>query len=84
MDLDHQISDLKKKLEDLKTRKIQNETRLKSLEQEKQQLLEECKALNTDPQKIEAVIIEQERVITDEVTKLQFELGRFNGSLGKS
>ncbi len=80
MNLDQQIVDLKQKLEDLKTRKIQNETKLKSLEEEKQCLLQECTALNTDPQQIAAVITEQERIISEEITKLQFELGQFNGS----
>ena len=80
MNLDQQIQQLKQKLDELKTRKIQNETKLKSLEDEKQQLLKECEKLNTDPKKIADVIVEQERVVQAEMTKLQLELGRFNGS----
>jgi len=80
MNLDQQIVDLKQKLEDLKTRKIQNETKLKSLEEEKQQLLQECKALNTDPQHICTVIEDQEKIISEEIIKLQFQLKQFNGN----
>jgi len=81
MGLDQQIQELKRKLDDLKTRKIQNETRLKSLEEEKQHLLKECEKLNTNPKKIADVIIEQERIVEAEMTKLQLELGRFNGNI---
>ena len=80
MKLDQQINQLKEKLDELKTRKIQNETKLKSLEDEKQQLLQECETLNTDPKKIADVIANQERVVEAEMSKLQLELGRFNGS----
>ncbi len=79
MSLDQQINQLKEKLDELKTKKIQNETKLKSLEDEKQQLLQECTKLNTDPKKITEVIANQERVVEAEMNKLQIELGRFNG-----
>lgn len=80
MSLDQQIQELKQKLDELKTRKIQNETKLKSLEEEKNQLLKECQKLNTDPKRIAEIIQEQEQVVDGELKKIQLELGRFNGS----
>jgi hypothetical protein len=52
MNIDDEILKLKRELESIQVRKIETTTRLQTLESEKEQLLEECKALGVDPKGI--------------------------------
>jgi chromosome segregation ATPase len=78
MTIEDQIKKIKQEVESIKTRKIQTATRLRTLEQEKENLLLECNALNVDPAKIEDVIKEQEVKIEKELQDLQKLLNEFN------
>jgi len=78
MTIDEQLISVKKELESLKEQKIQNVTRLKSLEEEKQELLRQCDVLGVEPQKIDEIIKEQEELIGKEIALLKITLGEFD------
>ena len=77
MTLDERILRIKHQVEDIKTRKIQTATRLKTLEDEKEELLRECHLLNVDPHKIEEAILQQEEIINKELAEIEGELKNF-------
>ena len=75
MSVDQEIAELKKKLEDINTKRIQTSTKLAALEEEKIRLLEECKALGVvDPKKIDEEIKAQEIALTVELNSIKEEL----------
>ncbi len=75
MSVEQEILDLKKKLDDINTKRIQTSTRLAALEEEKNKLLEECRLLGVkDPKKIEEEIKAQEALIASELASLKAEL----------
>lgn len=75
MSVDQDIADLKKKLDDINTKRIQTATKLAALEEEKGKLLEECKTLGVvDPKKIDEEIKAQEAAIAKELEAIKQEL----------
>jgi chromosome segregation ATPase len=76
--IDDDILRLKRELESIQVRKIETATRLQTLESEKAQLLEECKALGVDPKGIEAAIQQQEEELSKEVKDIKAQLEQFN------
>lgn len=75
MTVEQEIVDLKRKLEEINTKRIQTTTKLAALEEEKNKLLEECKLLGVkDPKKIDEEIREQESKIAVEVEAIKREL----------
>lgn len=78
MSIDDDILRLKRELESIQVRKIETATRLQTLESEKAQLLEECKALGVDPKGIEAAIQQQEEELSKEVKDIKAQLEQFN------
>jgi uncharacterized protein YlxW (UPF0749 family) len=79
MNLEDKIKQTKSQIEDVKQKKIELVAELRSLEREKDQLLQECHLLNVDPQKIQDAINTHEEKITQEIRDLQVLLGTFNG-----
>jgi len=77
-DIDEKIIRIKRELDDINAQKIANITRLKSLENEKEELLRECKLLSVDPSNIELTIKEQEAKVQAEIEEVQRLLGEFN------
>ncbi len=78
MSIDDDIMSLKRELENIKIRKIQTDTKLKSLEEEKVKLLAECEALGVQPKGIEDAIKLQEDLIAAEVKSIREQLDQFN------
>ena len=71
------LTNVKKQLEDIKTRRIQVATKLKSLESEKEELLRECELLNVDPQNIQETINTFEEQINKDLAELKQSLENF-------
>ena len=78
MSVDDDILRLKRDLEAIQVRKIEVATKLKALESEKAQLLEECKALGVDPKGIESAIQQQEDALAKEVADIKSQLDQLN------
>jgi len=78
MSIDDDILKLKRELESIQVRKIETATRLQTLENEKEQLLEECKILGVEPKGIESVIQQQENILAKEVKDIKTQLENFN------
>lgn len=75
MSVDQEIQDLKRKLEENNTKRIQTATKLSALEDEKNRLLEECKTLGVvDPKKIDEEILAQEQAIANELATIKAKL----------
>jgi hypothetical protein len=72
--IEERLSLLKRKKEDLQSQKIQTETRLHTLEEDKLKLLEECIALGVDPQNLEKEIQERELKLASELDLLGKEI----------
>jgi chromosome segregation ATPase len=81
MTLEEQILQIKKQIDEIKTKKIQTATELKNLEKEKEKLLQECIILNVQPQKIQETIEEQEKKIYKEITEVQQMLELFDAHI---
>lgn len=77
MTLDEQILKIKQQVDEIKTKKIQITTHLKTLEEEKDELLKECQLLNIDPQKIDSTIKQYEEIINKELSEIEHELRNF-------
>lgn len=81
MTVDQEILDLKRKLEDINTKRIQTATKLSALEEEKARLLEECKTLGVqDPKKIDEEIKAQELLLHNELTEIKAQLDNATAS----
>jgi predicted nucleic acid-binding Zn-ribbon protein len=76
--IDDEIINIKRELEAIKVRKIQTDTKLKSLEEEKAKLLTECEALGVQPKGIDDAIRQQEELIEKEVREIKEQLDQFH------
>lgn len=75
MSVDQEIQELKRKLEENNTKRIQTATKLSALEEEKVRLLDECKVLGVvDPKKIDEEIAAQEQAIANELAAIKESL----------
>lgn len=75
MSVDQDIADLKKKLDEINTKRIQTSTKLTALDEEKVKLLADCKTLGVvDPKKIDEEIKAQEAAIAQELESIKKEL----------
>lgn len=74
MSIDDEITNIKRELDSINVKKIQNATVLQRLENEKNTLLEECQALGVDPKKIEEEVSRQEALLTAEIKDIQTQL----------
>ena len=74
MSIEETLSTLKRKIDTINTRRIENATRLQALEQEKVSLLAECQKLGVDPSQLEQVVISEEARLDGEVAKLEGEI----------
>ena len=83
MSVEQDLLNLKAKGEQLNTLRIENATKLKGLEEEKNILLAEAIELGIDPQKIEEVLHQEEASIQVEMNKLGEELNRILDEIGK-
>ena len=78
MSIDDEIVSIKRELETIKIRKIQTDTKLKSLEEEKTKLLADCEALGVPSKGIEDAIKLQEDLLAAEVKSIKEQLDKFN------
>lgn len=76
MSLEQDLLSLKAKGEKLNTLRIENATKLKGLEEEKDKLLAEAAALGIEPDKVEETLRNEEAAIQAEVTKLTEEISK--------
>ena len=78
MSIDDEIVKVKKDLEQIKTKRIQTKERLRTLENEKEALLRECKLLGVDPTKVEEVITEESKKIEIALKEIKTTLEQFH------
>ena len=78
MSVEQELATIKGKLDDLKTQKIESATRLKGLEEDKKQLLAECKELGVDPKDINKAIEAKEKEIKAMIETIKGSLEQFN------
>lgn len=83
MSIEDTLSALKRKIDSIHTKKIENATKLQGLEQEKASLLAECQKLGVDPSQLEQVVANEEAKLNQEVTKLEVEINSVYGQLEK-
>lgn len=76
MSIEDTLSSLKRKIDSINTKKIENQTRLHSLEEEKQTLLKECQALGVDPAQLENIVVNEEAKLNSEIVKFEAEIGK--------
>lgn len=81
MSVEQDLLNLKAKGEQLNTLRIQNSTKLKALEEDKDKLLAEAAELGIDPQKIEEILKTEEANVQVEITKLNEEFDRILGEV---
>ena len=81
MSIEQDLISLKSKGDKLNTLRIENKTKLEGLEQEKEVLLAEAKALGIDPAQIEETLRTEEAAIQAEAAKLNAELTRILGEI---
>ncbi len=74
MRIENDLSDIKEKLESIKTKKIELSSYLKVLDKEKTRLLDECKKLGVDPKKLADEIILLEATLQKDVSDLKQRL----------
>ena len=83
MSLEQDLLALKTKGEQLSTLKIQNQTKLQTLNEEKDKLLLEAKELGIAPEAIEQTLKNEETAIQLEVSKLGEELNRILDAINR-
>jgi hypothetical protein len=83
MNIEDTLSALKKKIDSINTKKIENQTKLHGLEEEKANLLAECQKLGVDPASLEKIVIEEEAKLNSEIVKLESEIGQVYEQLSK-
>ena len=81
MNIEDTLSSLKKKIELVNNKKIENKTKLESLEQEKLKLLEECQALGVDPANLEKIVAEEESKLNSEIERFESEINEVYGQI---
>lgn len=69
--VEEMLSSLKRKIETINAKRIENQTRLQTLEQEKTKLLEECQKLGIDPSQLESIVASEEIKLQEEVNKFE-------------
>ena len=74
MNIENELSDIKDKMERIKTKKIELGSSLKVLDKEKTQLLDECTKLGVDPKKLGDEISLLEATLQKEVSDLKQQL----------
>ena len=74
MNIENELSDIKEKMETIKTKKIELGSSLKVLEKEKAQLLDECTKLGVDPKKLGDEIVLLEATLQKEVSELKQQM----------
>ena len=83
MNIEDTLSSLKKKIDLINNKRIENKTKLEGLEQEKVQLLQECQALGVDSSQLEQVVLDEEAKLVQEISKLESEIGVVYSQLEK-
>ena len=81
MSLEQDLLSLKSKGEKLNTLRVENQTKLQMLEQEKEKLLTEAQELGIAADQIEIILAQEEASIQAEVAKLSVELNRVLGEI---
>ena len=81
MSLEQDLLSLKSKGEKLNTLRVENQTKLQMLEQEKEKLLAEAQELGIAADQIEIILAQEEAAIQAEVAKLSVELNRVLGEI---
>jgi prefoldin subunit 5 len=74
MNIEDTLSSLKRKIEQISNKKIENQTKLHALEEEKNTLLAECSKLGVDPAILESVVRDEEAKLNNEIEKLSSEI----------
>lgn len=83
MSLEQDLLNLKAKGEQLNNLRIANQTKLQTLNEEKEKLLLEAQELGIAPEAIEATLKSEEAAIQVEVSSLGEELNRILDEIGK-
>jgi len=83
MNIEDTLSSLKRKIDSINTKKIENQTKLHGLEEEKQNLLIECQKLGVDPAALESIVVDEETKLNNEIVKLESEIGTVYGQLSQ-
>lgn len=83
MNIEDTLSSLKKKIDSINTKKIENATKLHSLEDEKSKLLQECQVLGVDPANLEKIVVDEETKLNSEIAKLESEITGVYDQLSK-
>jgi uncharacterized membrane protein YebE (DUF533 family) len=83
MNIEDTLSSLKRKIDSINTKKIENATKLQGLEQEKAALLAECQKLGVDPSQLEQIVTSEEAKLNSEVAKLELEINQTYEQLSK-
>lgn len=78
MIIEQELATIKKRLDTIKTQRIESATRLKGLEEDKVKLLAECTALGVDPKEINKAIEVKESEIKTMVDTIKGSLEQFN------
>jgi predicted nucleic acid-binding Zn-ribbon protein len=81
MNIEDTLSALKRKIDSINTKKIENQTKLHALEDEKAKLLQECQKLGVDPANLEKIVVDEEAKLNSEIAKLESEIGNVYGQL---
>jgi predicted nucleic acid-binding Zn-ribbon protein len=81
MNIEDTLSSLKRKIDSINTKRIENATKLHSLEEEKANLLTECQKLGVDPANLEKIVVDEETKLNGEIAKLESEIGNVYGQL---
>jgi len=83
MSIEDTLSLLKRKIDSINTKRIENATKLHALEDEKTTLLLECQKLGVDPASLEKIVIEEEAKLNNEIAKLESEINQTYEQLSK-
>lgn len=83
MSVEERLVALKSKSDKLNTLRIETQTKLKALEEEKEKLLAECKELGVDPQRLEETVKEEEKALLYEISLLEEKIGKVHDALRK-
>jgi hypothetical protein len=78
MSAEQELVEIKKKLDDIKTKQIESATRLKNLEEDKKKLLNECTELGVDPKGIDEALKAKQKEIDTLITEVKNGLEQFN------
>jgi predicted nucleic acid-binding Zn-ribbon protein len=76
MNIEDTLSALKRKIDSINTKRIENATKLHTLEEEKATLVAECQKLGVDPANLEKIVVEEEAKLNSEITKLETDVAK--------